>query len=94
MKEVADALEWAVARPTAGRRARFVVDEHVHVHDLEADPGINWNVSARLEDVPFAQILSIARTVRAAAPVARVIAVGGHADQPLPASVRHGDGGT
>ncbi|HWM39892.1 MAG TPA: phosphopentomutase, partial [Streptomyces sp.] len=72
-----------------------VIDGRVLVHDnLEADPGINWNVSGRLEDLPFEQILSIARTVRAVAPVARVIAVGGHSDRALPAYVRHGDGGT
>jgi phosphopentomutase len=96
VKEVADALEQAghTVQLLDGEPL-LVIDGHVLVHDnLEADPGINWNVSARLEDVPFAQILSIARTVRAAAPVARVIAVGGHADQPLSASVRHGDGGT
>ncbi|MFD8381763.1 phosphopentomutase [Streptomyces sp. NPDC059679] len=73
----------------------LVVDGAVLVHDnLEADPGINWNASGRLEDLSFRRILSIARTVRAVAPVARVIAVGGHADAPLPRFVRPGDGGT
>lgn len=72
-----------------------VVDGHVLVHDnLEADPGVNWNVSGHLGDLPFEQILGIARTVRSVAPVARVIAVGGHSERPLPESVRHGDGGT
>ncbi|SQA25368.1 mutase [Streptomyces griseus] len=68
------------------------------VHDnLEADPGINWNASGRLEDLPFdgpGGILAVARTVRAVAPVARVIAVGGHADGPLGSYVRSGGGGT
>ncbi|MFF2850444.1 phosphopentomutase [Streptomyces sp. NPDC058001] len=76
----------------------LVVDDTVLVHDnLEADPGINWNASGRLDDLPFDGphgILAIARTVREVAPVARVIAVGGHADGPLPLSVRDGDGGT
>ncbi|KOX30349.1 mutase [Streptomyces sp. NRRL F-4707] len=73
----------------------LVVDGAALVHDnLEADPGINWNVSGRLEDLSFGQILSIAETVRSVAPVARVIAVGGHADGPLSAFVRRGDGGT
>jgi phosphopentomutase len=96
VKEVASGLEQAghTVQLLDGEPL-LVVDGHVLVHDnLEADPGSNWNVSGRLEDVPFAQILSVARTVRAAAPVARVIAVGGRADQPLSASVRHGDGGT
>lgn len=76
-------------------RPLLVVDGSVLVHDnLEADPGINWNATGRLEDLPFDGILAIARTVRAVAPVARVIAVGGHADGPLPDFVRDGDGGT
>ncbi|WP_314177477.1 phosphopentomutase [Streptomyces winkii] len=96
LADVAGALE------RAGHRAEsldgepvLVVDGDVLVHDnLEADPGINWNVSARLEDQPFERILAVARTVREVAPVARVIAVGGHADRPLPSYVRHGDADT
>lgn len=73
----------------------LVVDGRVLVHDnLEADPGINWNASARLGEAPFAQVLAVARVVRSVAPVARVIAVGGHADGPLPGFVRHGEAGT
>ncbi|GAA2069807.1 phosphopentomutase [Streptomyces albiaxialis] len=76
-------------------RPLLVVDGAVLVHDnLEADPGINWNATGRLEDLAFDGILAIARTVRAVAPVARVIAVGGHADGPLRDYVRDGDGGT
>jgi hypothetical protein len=92
----------AAALHAAGHRAEpldglpvLLVDGAALVHDnLEADPGINWNVSGRLDDLPFEQILAIARAVRSVAPVARVIAVGGHAEAPLPASVRAGDGGT
>lgn len=77
------------------RKPLLVVDGAVLVHDnLEADPGINWNATGRLDDLPFDGILAIARTVRSVAPVARVIAVGGHADGPLPDSVRDGEGGT
>ncbi|MFD5384644.1 phosphopentomutase [Streptomyces sp. NPDC127074] len=91
----------AAALATAGHsverldgRPLLVVDKAVLVHDnLEADPGINWNASGRLEDLRFEQILAIARTVRQIAPIARVIAVGGHADGPLPRYVRDGDGG-
>ncbi|MGW7520232.1 phosphopentomutase [Streptomyces sp. NPDC054796] len=96
LDEVTGALKEAghTVEPLAGRPL-LVVDGHVLVHDnLEADPGINWNASGRLEDLPFAGILAIARTVREVAPVARVIAVGGHADRPLADSVRAGDGGT
>ncbi|WP_181766157.1 phosphopentomutase [Streptomyces albidus (ex Kaewkla and Franco 2022)] len=96
LAEVTDALE------QAGHTVELldgeplpVVDGRVLVHDnLEADPGINWNASGRLEELPFERILAVARTVRAVAPVARVIAVGGHSEHPLSASVRNGDGGT
>lgn len=72
-----------------------MVDDAALVHDnLEADPGLNWNVSARLDDLDFAAILAIAQVVRAAAPVARVIAVGGRSDRPLADAVRPGPGGT
>ncbi|HEV7626162.1 MAG TPA: phosphopentomutase [Streptomyces sp.] len=96
LTEVTDALKRAGHTvELLGGEPLLVVDGHVLVHDnLEADPGINWNASGRLEDLPFEQILAIARTVRTVAPVARVIAVGGHSEGPLPASVRHGDGGT
>ncbi|AXK33214.1 phosphopentomutase [Streptomyces armeniacus] len=96
LPEVTAALEAAghrVARLSG--EPLLEVDGAVLVHDsLEADPGVNWNVSGRLSDAPFDTILAIARTVREMAPVARVIAVGGHADEPLARSVRHGDGGT
>ncbi|MCQ4210528.1 phosphopentomutase [Streptomyces longispororuber] len=73
----------------------LLVDGAVLVHDnLEADPGINWNASGRLDDIGFDGVLGVARTVRAVAPVARVIAVGGRADGPLGDFVRAGDGGT
>ncbi|MFE7568008.1 phosphopentomutase [Streptomyces sp. NPDC057539] len=96
LPEVTSALSAAGhrAEPLDGRPL-LLVDGAVLVHDnLEADPGINWNVSGRLDDLPFDRILAIARTVRTVAPVARVIAVGGHADGPLSAYVRDGDGGT
>ncbi|MEU4200228.1 phosphopentomutase [Streptomyces sp. NPDC026294] len=78
-----------------GGRPLLVVDGRVLVHDnLEADPGVNWNVSGCLADVSFTDVLRIAQVVRSVAPVARVIAVGGHADAPLPAFVREGALGT
>lgn len=94
--------EVKAALSAAGHRAErldgrplLLVDGAVLVHDnLEADPGINWNASGRLQDLPFDRILSIARAVRAVAPVARVIAVGGHAERALSTYVREGDVGT
>ncbi|OON76386.1 phosphopentomutase [Streptomyces tsukubensis] len=94
--EVTAALEEAGHRvePLDGKPL-LVVDGAVLVHDnLEADPGINWNASGSLEELPSPGIVSIAETVRAVAPVARVIAVGGHADGPLSRFVRNGDGDT
>ncbi|MGW7351786.1 phosphopentomutase [Streptomyces sp. NPDC054784] len=99
LDEVAEALTAAGHRTERlDGRPLLVVDGTVLVHDnLEADPGINWNASGALDDLPFDGpdgILAVARTVRAVAPVARVIAVGGHADGPLPRFVRPGGDGT
>ena len=78
-----------------GDQPLLVVDGAALLHDnLEADPGLNWNVSARLDELPWERILQIATLVREHAPVARVIAVGGHSDRPLAASVRTGADGT
>ncbi|WP_051872381.1 phosphopentomutase [Streptomyces sclerotialus] len=96
LQEVTAALRAAGHRtePLDGKPL-VVVDGGVLVHDnLEADPGINWNASARLAEASFAQVLAVARVVRTVAPVARVIAVGGHADGPLAGFVRHGEAGT
>jgi len=72
----------------------ILVDDAILVHDnLEADPALIWNVSARLTEVPWETILDIAKLVRNVAPVSRVIAVGGYSDQPLYKHVRLGDGG-
>jgi phosphopentomutase len=46
---------------------------------LEADPGMNYNVTGSLEVVGFDEIVEVARELRAVARVARVIAVGGRA---------------
>lgn len=71
---------------------RFIrVGDHIIVHDnLEADPGLNWNVTGRTNKVSFKDILEVARTVRAVAPVARVIAVGGRTENELRSYVREG----
>jgi phosphopentomutase len=59
-------------------RPVLVVDQAMVVADsLEADPGMNYNVTGSLEQVAFDQIVSVARVVRDAAPVPRIIAVGG-----------------
>jgi phosphopentomutase len=56
----------------------LAVDEAMVVCDsLEADPGMNYNVTGSLEVVDFDHIVEVARDLRALAPVPRVIAVGG-----------------
>jgi phosphopentomutase len=56
----------------------LAVDEAMVVCDsLEADPGMNYNVTGSLEVVDFDDIVEVARDLRAMAPVPRVIAVGG-----------------
>jgi phosphopentomutase len=56
----------------------LAVDDAMVVCDsLEADPGMNYNVTGSLEVVDFDDIVEVARDLRAIAPVPRVIAVGG-----------------
>lgn len=96
LTEVRAALEVAGHRTDLlGGLPVVVVDGQMLVHDnLEADPGLNWNVSAPLDRVRWEDLLHAARAVRGVAPVARVIAVGGHGEGPLARFVRAGDAGT
>jgi phosphopentomutase len=56
----------------------LLVDGCMVVGDnLEADPGLNYNVTGSLDLTDFDHILSVARIVRRRTPVSRVIAVGG-----------------
>jgi phosphopentomutase len=56
----------------------LLVDECMVVGDnLEADPGLNYNVTGSLDLTDFDHILRVARIVRRRTPVSRVIAVGG-----------------
>jgi phosphopentomutase len=59
-------------------RPVLVVDEAMVVADsLEADPGLNYNVTGSLELVDFDRIVAVAEVVRELAAVPRIIAVGG-----------------
>jgi phosphopentomutase len=70
------------ARPLDGRPV-LVVDDAMLVHDsLEADPGMNYNVTGSLDAASFEEICAVARIVRELAPVPRVIAVGAHDTSP------------
>lgn len=95
MHDVAAALESAGHEVAPlGRGGVLLVDDDIMVHDnLEADPGLNWNVSASQGKATWEQVLAVSRVVREIAPVARVIAVWGRADGPLVDFVRAGSGG-
>jgi phosphopentomutase len=64
-----------------GRPVLAVDGAMVVADSLEADPGMNYNVTGSLRQVSFDDIVSVARNVREIAPVPRIIAVGGvHVD--------------
>jgi phosphopentomutase len=64
-----------------GRPVLTVDGAMVIADSLEADPGMNYNVTGSLRQAGFDDIVAVARTVREMAPVSRVIAVGGvHVD--------------
>jgi phosphopentomutase len=55
----------------------LAVDEAILVADsFEADAGMNYNVTASLEEVSFDHAIEVATAIRELAPVPRVIAVG------------------
>lgn len=80
---IADYAELLVSHGYAVRRVGrkrtvLVVDDFCCVADsLEADPGLNYNVTGSLQSASFERINEVALLVRARARVNRVIAVGG-----------------
>lgn len=63
-----------------GQGSVLLVDEAMCVADsLEADPGLNYNVTGSLLATSFERLLTVARLIRSRASVNRVIAVGGTA---------------
>jgi phosphopentomutase len=60
-----------------GRPVLTVDGAMVVADSLEADPGMNYNVTGSLKQVGFDEIVAVAREVREIAPVPRIIAVGG-----------------
>ena len=73
----------------------LLVDGAMLVHDsLEADPGMNYNVTGSLDHARFEDICAVAEVVRSVAPVPRVIAVGARDTPPsaLVAGVHARDG--
>ena len=72
LREAGHAVERLDDRPV------LTVDGAMVVADsLEADPGMNYNVTGSLRQVGFEDIVKVARQVREIAPVSRIIAVGG-----------------
>jgi phosphopentomutase len=70
------------ARPLDGLPVLVVDDAMLIADSLEADAGMNYNVTGSLDRTGFDAIRSVAAIVREAAPVPRVVAVGAH-DTPL-----------
>lgn len=84
------------AQPVVGGGALLVSGAMLVGDSLEADPGLNYNVTGCLPLVPWTAILDVATQLRAMAPVSRVIAVGGAAigRDELLAAVHTRDGAT
>jgi phosphopentomutase len=61
--------------PVDGLPVLAVEDSMVLCDSLEADPGMNYNVTGSLELVDFEEIVAVAEALRGAAPVARIIGV-------------------
>lgn len=66
-----------VTRIRAGCSALLVDDVAVVADNIEAAPGLNINVTASNDEIPFADLLAIGTTVRRVVSVPRVIVVGG-----------------
>lgn len=70
-------LDHTVTRPLPGK-SLLLVDGAVIIGDnLEADPGLNINLTVATDLIDFEKALEIGRVVRAAVSVARVIVFGG-----------------
>jgi phosphopentomutase len=70
------------ARPLDGGPALMVDDAILVADSLEADPGLNYNVTGSLGPVGFDRVCAVAEVVRDVARVPRVIAVGAHDTPP------------
>ncbi len=84
MSQAADGLErlltshgHTVRRPLAGKSLLLVDEVLVVADNLEADPGLNINLTVATDLIDFEQALKIGRLVRDAVSVARVIVFGG-----------------
>jgi phosphopentomutase len=79
MDRYADVLRRSGHRVEAvdGLPVLAVDDAMVLCDSLEADPGMNYNVTGSLELTGFEEVVSVGRAIRDVAPVSRVIAVGG-----------------
>lgn len=83
-------------REYVGKKERFlIVNECVTVADnIECDPGLAYNVTGALDDIPFEEQLKIGKLVRSIAKVPRVITFSGrgiHLENMLAAVEEHGE---
>ena len=91
LKAAGHKVEWARTEMPV-----LLVDGAMVVGDnLEADPGLNYNVTGSLGLTSFEHIADVARTVREAVSISRVIAVGGRGldAQGLVSNLREGTEG-
>jgi phosphopentomutase len=70
-------LGHSVKRPLPGRSLLLVDDSVIIGDNLEADPGLNINLTVAIDLIDFEKALDIGRVVRALVSVARVIVFGG-----------------
>lgn len=77
IKESLEASGYKVSIPDSGKRYLLVNGLVIVADNIETDRGQVYNVTAPLDEIPFEEVLQIAKVVRKAARVSRVIALGG-----------------
>jgi phosphopentomutase len=76
--DITDALEANAHTVKVLSESVLMIDGTMIAGDnLEADPGLNYNITGSLDTTSFDRILEVARVVREVSPVSRIIAVGG-----------------
>lgn len=86
---------YTVRRYKGEKESFLIVNECVTVADnIECDPGLAYNVTGALDDIPFEEQLKIGKLVRSIAKVPRVITFSGrgiHLENMLAAVEEHGE---
>jgi phosphopentomutase len=77
LQQMLTALGHTVRRPLDGKSLLLVDEALVIADNLEADPGLNINLTVATDLIDFGDALTIGRAVRGAVTVSRVIVFGG-----------------